>query len=276
MTIPKVIIIGSNGMLGKYVKKYFYFKYEVISINRNMYDIESNNPNYLLNLIQNISTKNDVVINCAGLIPQRKSESKEKYIIVNSLFPHQLKNICTKLKLKLIHITTDCVFSGKRGNYTESDEHDGVDVYSKSKSLGEPNDICIIRTSIIGEEENNKKSLLEWVISNKNSTIDGYMHTWNGLTCLELSKVIYKIVSMNLYWEGVRHIHSPKSITKYELIKIINTVYKLNIIIDKVENYKSMSLKTNYRSTLSFFNIKSIEDQIKELKEFNINNRSTF
>lgn len=277
MNQKRVIIFGSNGMLGRYMKKYLENFYDVLSINRNIYDIENNDVKQLLEILRSISNENDIVVNCCGLIPQRKERDKQKYILVNSLFPHQLKNICEDLKLTLIHITTDCVFSGKKGNYNENDLHDGVDFYSKSKSLGEPDDVCIVRTSIIGEELNNKKSLLEWVISNRNKEIDGYTHVWNGLTCLELSKVIYQIIKNNIFWKGVRHIHSPNSKTKYELLNIINSIYNLNITINKVEKKRDMSLSTIYKDNLFSFNISDIDKQIKELKNFNIkNNKDTF
>jgi dTDP-4-dehydrorhamnose reductase len=136
----------------------------------------------------------------------------------------------------MIHITTDCVFSGKDGSYNELSEHDETNDYGMSKSLGELCNATIIRTSIIGEEVQNKRSLLEWVKSNKGKDINGFVnHFWNGVTCLELSNVIYKIINEKLYWNGVRHIFSPKSVSKFELVSMINEVYNLNIKINPFE-----------------------------------------
>ena len=97
---------------------------------------------------------------------------------------------------QVVHISTDCVFNGKKGNYNEEDDHDCLDVYGKTKSLGENPDLTIIRTSIIGEEITNKRSLVEWVKSNTSKEINGFIkHFWNGVTCLQLAKIIYKIIT---------------------------------------------------------------------------------
>jgi dTDP-4-dehydrorhamnose reductase len=138
-------------------------------------------------------------------IPQKNPDIRT-YISTNTIFPHKLAEFSKNNGNKMIHITTDCVFSGKKGNYTETDKHDAEDIYGISKSLGEPIDICIIRTSIIGEEFTGKKSLIEWIKSCKNGRIEGYgKFYWNGITCLELAKIILNIIKTNTYWYGVRH-----------------------------------------------------------------------
>lgn len=120
----------------------------------------------------------------------------------------------------MIHPTTDCVFSGKKGGYVETDVHDELGSYGMSKSLGEPVGCTCIRTSIIGRELFNKKSFLEWVISNNNGTISGWSnHMWNGITCLEYCGVIEKIINEHLFWSGVKHIYSPTSVSKHEMAK---------------------------------------------------------
>jgi dTDP-4-dehydrorhamnose reductase len=256
----KVFIFGANGMLGNYLKQYFSNSFEVISITRDE-----------INLLEDFSTitkkynfnSYDVIINAAGIIKQR-NYSSEELIKVNSLFPHFLST----LNCNVIHITTDCVFSGNGGDYDEDALHDCMDDYGKSKSLGENLNLTIIRTSIIGEEVHNKKSLLEWVKSNNNSSINGYLnHFWNGLTCLELSKHIERIIKDASYWKGIRHYFSPDTVSKYQLISYINEIYDLNNEVVPVKSvYCDRSLNTKYKCPVET----SIKQQISDLKKFEI------
>ena len=104
----------------------------------------------------------------------------------------------------------------------KDDVHTATDIYGTTKSLGESQKSTIIRTSIIGEELTGQNSLLEWIKSNKNKTINGFAnHYWNGVTCLTLSKIIKSIIDKKDYWTGVRHIFSPNTVTKYDLCKYI-------------------------------------------------------
>ena len=266
----KIFIFGSNGMLGNYVKYYLSHHYEIYCLTRNDYDLSKLNINSLEELLLNKHLSNDdVVINCAGVIPQackQRSLNSKLYFTINSLFPVILSQLCNKYGAKMIHITTDCVFSGKDGLYNELSEHDETNDYGMSKSLGELCNATIIRTSIIGEEPTNKRSLLEWVKSNKGKEINGYInHCWNGVTCLELSKIIYKIINENLYWSGVRHIFSPRSVSKFELVSLINDAYKLNIKINPFETEKIDKTITTIYNTNSLFDIPDLKEQISDL-----------
>jgi dTDP-4-dehydrorhamnose reductase len=172
----------------------------------------------------------------------------------------------------MIQPTTDCVFSGTKGSYTEMDEHDEKGAYGISKSLGEPSECTIIRTSIIGNELRNKKSLLEWVLSNNNRTINGWTnHNWNGITCLQYCKVIETIMIENLFWSGVRHILSPKEVSKYELSKLICDTYNCNITINPIETEKTVdkTLQTIYTAN-DLFKIPDLSVQIKELRNYSL------
>jgi dTDP-4-dehydrorhamnose reductase len=127
-----------------------------------------------------------------------------------------------------------------------------------------------IRTSIIGEEIYNKKSLLEWIISNKGNVINGYVnHSWNGITCLELAKQVDDIISNSNYWTGVRHMFSPDTVNKYELSNMINDIYDLKITINKfnTENNCYRNLNTVYTDFVKL----PLYDQIKELKNYKLN-----
>ena len=268
----KVFLFGSTGMLGNYISKYFNEKdYDIVSFSRDYFDVsEVENHHLLENLLKdNGAKKGDFVINCAGTIKPRVDELGDlNAIIVNSVFPHNLAKTCKELDLSMIHITTDCVFSGERGEYVESDEHDARDVYGKTKSLGEPSYCMNIRTSIIGEEFGQHRSLVEWVKSRKNKDANGFVnHDWNGVTCLELSKLINFLIKNNITWYGTKHIHSPESVNKYELLSIINEVYDLNIDIKKVKA-DSVIDRTMSSEYIPFYDIQTIEKQIKEMKEF--------
>lgn len=259
----KIAIFGSNGMLGTYICKVFNKYYKIKKIDRTIFDLEKNNWNEIEDLIRN----EDIIINCIGIIPQRNCTDIKKYFLINSMFPHYINNICKKNKKRLIHITTDCVYNGNKGFYKIEDKHDSDSIYGISKSLGEPIDCMVIRTSIIGEEIYNKKSLLEWVL-NSNSEINGYVnHLWNGITCLELTKILNKLIKNNLFWLGTKIITSPDIISKYELCKYIIKLYNKNIFIKPVyhKNNKNMTMKANINICK-----KNIRDQIKELYIFNI------
>jgi len=175
--------------------------------------------------------------------------------------------IAKKCGTKYIHIATDCVFSGKDGNYSEASEHDAEDIYGITKSLGEDESMCIIRTSIIGEEIRNKNSLIEWVIKQKGKTIDGYENVfWNGVTCLQLAKIIKQVIEQELLWEGIRHISSPDIVSKCQLCKYINDIYDLGITILSVDFPKKyMTIGSQYDNTA--FTIPTIKDQIIEQKQ---------
>lgn len=268
----KIYLFGSTGMLGKYVNKILSQSFQVICFSRKDYDVLIDTWCKLNELLENIKS-DDIIINCIGIIPQKyKLSDNQSFIKVNTLFPHKLQEIAEKSNSKLIHITTDCVFNGSKGLYNENDIHDEDNLYGVSKSLGEPENSCIIRTSIIGHEETHKKSLLEWIISNKNKEINGYdNHLWNGVTCLTLSNIIKNMINNNIYWKGIRHIYSPTTVSKYDLCILINNIYNLNIKINKVDDKVTInkSLISQYDK---IFEIKNIENQIYDLKQFDILN----
>ena len=145
------------------------------------------------------------MINCIGTIKPRVDQLGDlNAILVNSVFPRLLSKLSKELNFKVIHPTTDCVYTGSKGNYNEDDVYDVNDVYGMSKAMGEVSDVCIVRTSIIGEEINNGRSLVEWVKSESGNSIFGYTnHFWNGVTCLQFAKICDQIISKDLFWEGI-------------------------------------------------------------------------
>lgn len=271
--MEKILIFGANGMLGRYL--YTYLKkntlYDVIPITKNEFNITTNIDSLENFLISKKIDDKTCIINCVGLIPQRVGNNKtisiNEYFLINSVFPQLLCKYSNKYLSKMVQPTTDCVFSGSKGNYTESDYHDEKNVYGISKSLGENLNCTIIRTSIIGEELTNKYSFLEWV-KNSKDIIYGYNnHLWNGITCLEYAKIIKIIIQNDLFWSGVRHIYSPDIKSKYDLCCIIKKVYDVPIDIIKKEEGKLIdkTLKSIYPMN---FSIPSLEKQIIELEKY--------
>jgi dTDP-4-dehydrorhamnose reductase len=267
----KIILFGSTGMLGNYVYKVLVEKYIVLTITRKEFDIENDLWSKLDGLLQKEYNDVQTIINCAGIIPQNcPTLDYRKYIRINTLFPHKLQELSKEYNYKFIHITTDCVYDGLKGNYNETDVHSETGIYGVSKSLGEPEDACIIRTSIIGEEVLNKKGLLEWIISQQNKEINGYTnHMWNGVTCLSLAEIIKDIIDANKYWVGVRHIYSPNSVSKYDICVFINEIYNLNISISKYTTaIINKSLVSHHNCV--FINTQFIHKQIILQKIYNL------
>ena len=263
----KILILGSTGMLGFNLEKVLKknnIKFLKTSRKKTKgcikFDVIKDSLDKL--------PKCDYYINCIGVI-NKLIEKKNiiETININSLFPYRLSEFCEKKKIKLIHISTDCVFSGRKSNYVETDIHDPIDIYGKTKSLGEPLNCMIIRTSIIGEESNNNKSLVEWVKGKKNKKIDGYLnHIWNGLTAKHLSEILLKIIKKKLFRKKLIHLFSKKSVNKYQLIKYIAKKFKINCKIKKHIHKKSInrSLSSKYNYS-KYLKIISIQKQIEQM-----------
>ncbi len=270
ITTMKIYILGSKGMLGKYVTKYLSQKNDVVEVNRDIIDASQQTEQSLELILTTIGVKeDDVIINCIGTIkPMVDKLGDLNAILVNSVFPRILSNVCEKNKYHMIHPTTDCVYSGEKGRYNENDKYDVSDVYGMSKALGEPENCTIIRTSIIGEEVNQHRSLVEWVKSQKNNKVNGFLnHFWNGITCLEWSKLVEKIIENRDFWKGTKHFISPTQVSKYELVKMISDSYNLNIEINQVD---SEFIVDRTLSTIldEKYEIKELKEQIDDMKSF--------
>ena len=291
MMSSHVILFGSTGMLGNTIKKYFKStnSFELICISRQHFDILNSNQSTLYNQLYNlfkVFPKESIIINAIGLIPHTGNKNEQDYLKINAEFPKLLDQLCNTFNCKFIHITTDCVFNGllKGGCYKEDSIKDEEGIYGKSKALGEElTNATVIRTSIIGEQSKpitigeqskpNYLSLLEWVRSSKDQSINGFTnHYWNGVTCLRLAQLLHKIVEKGLFWKGVSHIFSD-TVSKYQLIKYINEIYKLNININPIECEKTIdkTLSSNHitNTILNKHTCEiSIYQQIKEQMEF--------
>ena len=217
----------------------------------NAFDLEN-----IKKIIQTMKPK--YILNCIGIIKQKETIKNAKLaIFINSLFPHLIADICSKMGSKLIHISTDCVFSGKTGNYTEKDVSDAEDFYGKSKYLGEVGyrGHLTIRTSIIGRELFTNYSLVNWLVSNKNKEVPGYKNAiYTGLTTIALSKEIVRIINKFPHLHGLYHVSSER-ISKFDLLVLINKIFKLKVNIlpnydyfcDRSLTFTKYQKQTNYR-----------------------------
>lgn len=258
-------------MLGRYVTKYFKQYYEVIELNRDIIDASKITEETLESKLKIWGLKKkDLIINCVGVIkPQIDIQGELKTIQINSVFPRILANVAERNFVNLIHPTTDCIFNGENGNYSEGDACNVNDTYGITKWLGEPENATVIRTSIIGEEVNQGRSLVEFAKQNRGKEIYGFTdHFWNGVTCLQFAKICHEIIISDNFWTGVRHIYS-NMVTKLALLEMINEIYNLNLTITPRQSFKfcDRSLRSIYKVS-DEFRSPSLYTQINQMKEF--------
>jgi dTDP-4-dehydrorhamnose reductase len=189
-------------------------------------------------------------------------------ILVNSYFPHYLANISKEMNFKLIHVSTDCVFKGDKGKYSETDNPDAQDFYGKTKALGEvvDNHNVTLRTSIVGPDINPKGvGLFQWFMSQEGE-INGYEKViWTGVTTLQLAKCMETTIKEDL--TGLQHCVNNDFINKYDLLNLFKEVFNKDIKISQENEH--ISEKTLIRTDKSFdFDIPSYKKMIKEMKEW--------
>ena len=287
----KILIIGGSGELGHILCKSFSKNHKVFSLMRensklrniNFFDnVISENRCTFLESFENFEfvkseikkINPDFAINCVGVVKHKKIciEGNIETEYINSTFPHLLAETCIDNNIRLIHFSTDCVFSGKRGDYSESDTPDPIDYYGKSKLLGEVNlpNILTIRSSFIGPSLLNNTGLFEWVKKQKNQTIYGYKNAiYSGFTTIAFSKILIKIVENHPDLEGLFHI-SSEPISKFDLIHSLNEKFKLNIEIRPDNTFlcdRSLN-STAFRDKTNIF-IPSWKEMIDELYIYN-------
>lgn len=178
--------------------------------------------------------KPDVVINCVGLIKQFDTANDPLAVLpINAMLPHRLSRLCEAVGARLVHISTDCVFSGSQGGYKESDRSDAYDLYGKSKYIGEVVDSAsaiTLRTSIIGHELNSKVSLVDWFLDQQGSVKGFRKAIFSGLPTVELARVIRDFVLPKPELSGLYHV-SVEPIDKYSLLKLVAAAYGKDIEI---------------------------------------------
>ena len=250
----KVLVLGATGMLGNAVLRFFSQSadYEAVGSARstsalrllpaNLSDrvvcgVDVEHIDSLICLFSKVQP--DVVINCIGLVKQlTEADDPLVAIPINSMLPHRLARLCGIASARLVHISTDCIFSGSKGMYTEADLSDAKDLYGRSKYLGEvdyPHAITL-RTSIIGHELKGGHSLVGWFLAQEGSVKGFRRAIFSGLPTVELARVIRDHVIPHPELHGVHHV-SADPINKFDLLTLISNVYGKKIDIDKDDNF---------------------------------------
>jgi len=245
----RILILGANGMLGHKLYQRLARDHEVIGTIRTDFDavagygifnagsivtsIDVTQHERVLSLLKDV--RPEVVINCAGIIKQT-DEGKQVIptLSVNSIFPHKLAELSDELGFRLITMSTDCVFAGSRGMYTEEDQPDAHDLYGLSKYLGEirAKNSMTIRTSIIGRELGTRHSLVEWFLSNRGGRVKGYTKAiYTGFPTMVFADIIGSIIVDHPDLKGVWHVSSDP-INKFDLLSLINDAYATGVDID--------------------------------------------
>lgn len=207
-----------------------------LEYSKKVHFIENISVENIDSIIQAIKiSKPQWIINCIGIVKQHTAAKDSiSSISINSLFPHRLAQICQAANIRLIHISTDCVFSGNQGNYRETDFPDADDLYGRTKLLGEVNtEGCLtIRTSIIGRELESSHGLIEWFLSQENKTVKGYQKAiFSGFTTLALADIISTIITDFPQLSGLYHVASDP-ISKYDLLNLVKQIYQVKIDIE--------------------------------------------
>ena len=245
MSGTKVLVIGSTGMLGSAViAQLSRLDLDIIEASRSKglrFNAEDDSCEDLI-LAAGLTTR-DYVVNCVGLtkthIDEADPSSVERAVRLNILFPISLARAAGKSGVRIIQVATDCVFSGKDGNYTEASVHDANDVYGKSKSIGEvrSENVLHLRCSLVGPEIGGRASLFfEWIRGLEHGAIvDGFVdHIWNGLTSQAFGAIVSGIVESGTFFSGVQHLVPADSLTKFELVNIeLDLLGRTDVVVSK-------------------------------------------
>ena len=269
--MEKILVLGASGMLGNAVLRVLAGSPQLdvvgtvrssrsvgllpnILRERLISGVDVENSDTLVSLFSKVRPA--VVINCIGLVKQlAESDDPLQAIPVNSVLPHRLARLCDAVGARLVHMSTDCVFSGKRGMYSETDFPDADDLYGRSKFLGEvdyPNAITL-RTSIIGHERDGARSLINWFLSQEGQ-VKGYARAvFSGFPTVEIARIIRDYVIPNPELHGVFNV-SAEPINKFDLLTLVAEVYGKSIEIvsdDKLVIDRSLD-STRFRQATGF------------------------
>jgi dTDP-4-dehydrorhamnose reductase len=278
----KILILGGAGMLGHrlwfHLRKVHETWVTVRGDISQVPDINEFPKKYILPYVDVLlddgvkdtitSVRPDLVINCIGLVKQLPlAKDPFSSIALNALLPHRLARICREAGIRMIHLSTDCVFSGKKGNYVESDPADAEDLYGRTKYLGEvayPLTLTL-RTSVIGRELRTRHGLIEWFLM-QTETLQGYTKAiYTGFTTDELSRVILNQVIPHPDLTGVYHVSSDP-ISKFDLLGLVKKAFRRNITILPNENFISdRSLDSTVFRKMAGYRPPAWEEMVDEL-----------
>jgi dTDP-4-dehydrorhamnose reductase len=239
----RILIFGGSGMLGHQLWRHLREKHEVWATLRRSVEpfrriglftddrvisgVDVSRSDHMVHALK--TTRPDVVINCVGIVKQLKEAADPIVSLeINSLLPHRMAQLCELADARLIHMSTDCVFNGRKGNYIEDDPSDAEDLYGRTKFLGElPYQHCVtIRSSIIGHELESKSGLIEWFLSQRGKTIRGFRKAiYTGFTTIEIARILEMIITQFPDLSGLWQVSSA-AINKYDLLKIAQKHYR--------------------------------------------------
>ena len=292
MSNLRILILGANGMLGKMVSLYFgsLKNYSLVFSSRSDSTFLNENFHNSIELYDVLNdnfydfaskVKPEVIINCIGRIKPTIDESDpisvSETININSFLPLEIQKYASDNNVRYFQIGTDCVFSGKDGNYNEKNYLDAEDLYGKSKIVGEILGVnkYVIRSSIIGPEEGSGRSLLNWFLNNESSEVSGFKnHLWNGVTTLNFAKVLNGLIQTNNYSFDLQHLIPLDMVDKAQLLNFFKTYFDKKIDINEVDanDIVNRTLNTNNNDLNKklwldggYTQIPSVEDNILEL-----------
>lgn len=270
----RILVLGSGGMAGHVITlslRNYNDRYEVSDVSRGQNSIR---PKILLDVSDfkgleesYLKYKPDVIINCIGILNETAESNPDQAILLNSYLPHFLERLASKSNCRVFHISTDCVFSGDKGNYEENDTKDGQGFYAQSKAIGEINNSkdLTIRTSIIGPElKLGGIGLFHW-FAQQQGEIKGYTNAfWSGVTTVELGKAINHAIEQNL--TGVYHLVNNEKISKFDLLNLLKNEFKSSIThIKAFDDYRVDKSLLNTRGDFNY-EVPSYRIMVKELK----------
>ena len=248
----KVLILGGSGMLGHKLWQTLAPRFDttvtfrrlpesalpVFDRSRVIEGVSAEQFNTVADALAQVQP--EVVVNCVGIVKQdAAAKDPVAGITVNSLFPHRLAQACSAAKARLIHISTDCVFSGQRGNYSEDNITDAEDLYGRTKALGEVDygNNLTIRTSMIGRELQGSHGLVEWFLGQQGKTVRGFKRAiFSGFTTNALAKIIGDIIADQQQLRGMWHV-AAEAIDKFDLLTQVRDAYELDIEIEPDETF---------------------------------------
>jgi dTDP-4-dehydrorhamnose reductase len=265
----KVTVIGSRGMAGHMIVDYLRrCNHLVTAVDRTQLDIETKNADSFFDTLDA-----DIVINAVGLLVKDCADRPDRAALINAWWPQYCAYKLTNTNTRLIHLSTDCVFNGDRGNYHENDAHTETNAYGRSKSFGEVdnNKDVTFRMSIIGPELKNGTGLLNWVLTNSDKELPGWDNAWwNGITTLQLAKCINQYIS-DPKIAGVYHlVNNQYQINKYDLLCKINQIFQLEKNIVRTHGPKNINkVLVDTRAELDF-GIPDYDIMLSELKNYQV------
>jgi dTDP-4-dehydrorhamnose reductase len=250
----RVLILGAAGMLGHKLCQEFRSRFDtwatvrsgaralgdrgILDAGRLLSGVEATDFDGVVRAAA--AVRPEAVVNCIGIIKQlHEAKDPIPSITVNALFPHRLAQLCRACGARLVHISTDCVFSGRKGGYAEDDPSDAEDLYGRTKFLGEvAGPGCLtLRTSIIGRELATRNGLIEWFLSNRGGRVKGFRRAvYTGLTTRAMARIIADLLESHPGLEGLYQVAS-EPITKYDLLKLVNDAYTAGVGIEPDEQF---------------------------------------